>query len=88
MKSRPLRYPSASRTTTPFTAVSLYPNSNLPLQITLRAHEHNSGPTMKVTTDKETAHTDKHTRRETNTRVKKRVGRVKPRNPSSCGVAK
>lgn len=42
---------------------------------------------MEVTTDKETVHIDKHTRRETNTHVKKLVCRVKPRNPSSYGVA-
>lgn len=35
VKSRPLRYPSASRITMPFTVVSLYPNSNPPLHVTL-----------------------------------------------------
>lgn len=58
MKSRPLRYPTTSRITMLFTAVSLYPNSNLPLQITPSVHR----PTMKVAADKETVHTDKHTR--------------------------
>lgn len=62
VKSRPLRYPTTSRITMLFTAVSLYPNSNLPLQITPSVHRHNSRPTMKVADDKETVHTDKHTR--------------------------
>lgn len=61
MKSRPLRYPSASRTTMPFTAVSLYPNSNLPLRITLGAPEHNGSATMEVTADKENKYTHRHT---------------------------
>lgn len=62
VKSRPLRYPTTSRITMLFTAVSLYPNSNLPLQITPSVHRHNSRPTMKVAADKETVRTDKHTR--------------------------
>ncbi|KAK1894402.1 Hemin import ATP-binding protein HmuV [Dissostichus eleginoides] len=64
VKSRQLRYPSASRITMPFTAVSLYQESNLPLQITPRSQEHNSSPTMQDTTDKETVHADKLTHKQ------------------------
>lgn len=74
VKSRPLRYPTTSRITMLFTAVSLYLNSNLPLQITPSVHQHNSRPTIKVTTDKETVHTDGRTHG--NGRLQKLVCRV------------
>lgn len=67
VKSRPLRYPSASRITMLFTAVSLYPNSNLPLQITLRSTQ--AQQQLHNGTDKETVHTDKHTHTDRNKHV-------------------
>ena len=76
--------PPASRITMPFTAVSLYPNSNLPLRITLGAPEHNGSATMEVTADKENKYTHRHTPPHSRTNIRD----VCVRNPSSHRVVK